>query len=160
MTFTKSQALIFRKLIGLGLIALSLLGATSLLRKEIPLAFFGERTTGTVKKVEVIQTSTASKWEKKGFGQKQAVSRSSDSTFMHIGFTTKEGKPMEVKTLATFNTEAKVGDEHPMIYLPSNPEKAKIFSAKQLWLPMCVGFIFCTFCSFLGIFLVRGSSPR
>lgn len=74
----------------------------ALATKEIPLAFFGERSTGTVKQVEVIQTSTSSKWEQKGFGPKQAVSRGGQSTFMHIAFTTKEGQPVEIKTLATF----------------------------------------------------------
>jgi hypothetical protein len=157
MTFSHSQSRIFRKLIGLGLIALALLGATSLSTKEVPLALFGERSTGVVKKVEVIQTSTKTKWEKKGFGPKKAISRGSDSTFMHLGFKTKDGLPVEVKTLATFNTEARVGDEHPLIYLPSNPEKAKIYSAKQLWLPMCVGFTFSGLCLMIGLFLIRPS---
>jgi hypothetical protein len=155
MTFTKPQAVIFRKLLGLGLIALALLGATSLSMKEIPLALFGEHSTGIVKKVEVIQTSTASKWEKKGFGPKQAVSRGGYTTLMHMAFTTKDGKPIEIKTTATFNTEAKVGDEHPMIYLASKPETAKIYSAKQLWLPMCVGTVFTCVCFFIGLLLFR-----
>lgn len=159
MTFTPSQALVFRKLVGLGLIALALLGATSLCMKEVPLALFGERSPGIVKKVEVIQTSTTSKWEKHGTGTR-AVSRGGQSTIMHIVFTTKEGKPIEGKHTATFNTEAKVGDEHPMIYLPSHPETAKIYSARQLWLPMVVGFVFAAVCLFLGLFLARGSSPR
>jgi hypothetical protein len=155
MTFTKSQAAVFRKLLGLGLLALALLGATSLCMKEIPLAIFGERSTGIVRKVEVIQTSTTTKWEKNGSGSSRAVSRGSQTTFMHIAFTTKDGRSLEIKTIATFNTEAKVGDEHPMIYLSSHPEIAKIYSAKQLWLPMCVGFVFVSVCTFLGLYLVR-----
>jgi hypothetical protein len=158
MTFNASQAATFRKLLGLGLLALALLGATSLCTKEIPLAIFGERSIGTVKKVEIIATSTESKWERKGFGPKQAVSRGGDSTFMDIGFTTKDGKLLEVKTLATFHTEAKVGDTHPMIYLPSKPGTAKIYSAKQLWLPMCVGTVFTVVCLFLGMRIVRRKS--
>jgi hypothetical protein len=58
---------------------------------------------------------------------------------------------MQVKTLATFNTEAKEGDQHPMIYLPSKPETAKIYSAKQLWLPMGVGIVFVSVCLALGL---------
>jgi hypothetical protein len=158
MTFTKPQAVIFRKLLGLGLVALGLLGATSLCMKEIPLALFGERSTGTVKKVEVIQTSTATKWESNGSGSKRAVSRGGYTTIMHMAFTTKEGKPLEIKTTATFNTEAKVGDQHPMIYLRSKPETAKIYSAKQLWLPMIVGIIFSSVCLILGFFVFRGFS--
>jgi hypothetical protein len=158
MTFTKSQAVIFRKLLGLGLIALALLCVTSLCMKEIPLALFGERSTGTVKKVEVIQTSTASKWESNGSGSKRAVSRGGQSTIMHIAFATREGKPVEIKTTATFNMEATVGDQHPMIYLSSKPETAKIHSAKQLWMPMLVGFIFTSVCLLLGFQFVRDSS--
>lgn len=160
MTSPSSQASIFRKLIGLGLIALGLLGATSLAMKEIPLALFGEHTQGTVKKVEVIQTSTASKWVNVNGTSKRAVSRGGDSTFMYIDFTTREGKPHEVKTLATFNTEAKVGDQHPMVYLPSHPERAKIYSAKQLWLPLCVGTVFSVVCFSLGLFLIRRRSAN
>jgi hypothetical protein len=155
MTFNKSQATILRKLFGLGLLALALLGATSLCMKEIPLALFGERATGTVTKVEVIQTSTNTKWEKNGFGPEKAVSRGSYSTIMSLDFTTKDGSPVDVKTTATFHTEAKVGDTLPMVYLPSNPGNAKIYSAKQLWLPMCVGFVFTGVCSYLGMRLVR-----
>lgn len=33
-----------------------------------------------------------------------------------------------------------------MIYLPSHPEKAKIYSARQLWLPMSIGTIFTAVC--------------
>lgn len=155
MTSNDAKRAMFLKVLGIGLLALALLGATSLCMKEIPLALFGERATGIVKKVEVIQTSTASKWENKGTSSQRVVSRSSESTFMHISFTTKDGKPVAIKTLATFNTEAKVGDTHPMIYLPSKPENAKIYSAKQLWLPMCVGFVFVSVCSFLGMRFVR-----
>lgn len=155
MTFTYSQSVIFRRFLGFGLIGLALLGATSLCMKEVPLALFGERSTGSVKKVEVIQTSTASKWEKDGNGHLRSISRGGDSTFMHIGFTTKKGQPVEVKTQAVFNTEAKVGDQHPMIYLPSRPETAKIYSAKQLWMPMIVGFIFTAVCLLLGLHLAR-----
>ena len=151
MKTNNTHAMIFKKIICISLIALALLGATSLCMKEVPLALFGERAFGIVKSVEKITTSTKSKWEMRGWSQtKQAVNRGSELTFMHIGFTTKNGKATEVKTLATFNTKAKVGDEHPMIYLPSKPETAKIYSAKQLWLPMCVGFVFVTVCLLIG----------
>lgn len=155
MKFNTSQAAVFRKLLGLGLLALALLGATSLCMKEIPLALFGEHASGIVTKVEVIQTSTASKWERNGSGSQKAVSRGGESTIMFINFTTKDGKPVDIKTTATFHTEAKVGDTHPMLYLPSNPGNAKIYSAKQLWLPMGVGFVFVGVCSFLGMRLLR-----
>jgi hypothetical protein len=140
------QQTIFRRTIGICLIALALLGITSLSLKEIPLACFGERATGFVKQVEVIQTSTASKWR---YGQ--AESRGGSTTIMHLVHTTKEGKLIESKHTATFHTEANVGDEHPLIYLPWHPERATIYSARQLWLPMIVGVIFSAFCLFLGL---------
>ena len=158
MTFNESQAAIFRKLLGVALLALALLGATSLSMKEIPLALFGEYANGIVRKVEIIQTSTASKWVGSGSG-KRAESRGGQITLMHIRFTTRTGAAVEIKTTATFRTEAKVGDTHPMLYLASNPENAKIYSAKQLWLPMCVGFVFVAICSFLGMRLLRSKRP-
>jgi hypothetical protein len=145
MTFTKSQAVIFRKFIGISLIALSLPGFTSLCLKEFPLALFGEHCTGVVRKVEVIQTSTTSKWR-----NGRAESRAGLTTIMHMAFATKNGTLIENRNTATFHTAAKVGDEHPMVYLPWRPENAKIHSAKQLWLPMITGVIFSVICFFLG----------
>ena len=159
MSSSNAQSVPLKKFIGIGLIALALVGAVSLCMKEIPLVLFGERASGVVNRVEKIRTSTDSKWEKKGFGaSKQSVDRGTELTFMYVGFTTKEGKVMEVKTLATFHTEAKVGDTHPMIYLPWRPERAKIYSAQQLWLPMIVGFGFVTVTLLVGVrCLSRGS---
>jgi hypothetical protein len=152
MSNSSAKSFPFKKLIGIGLIALALVGAVSLCVKEIPLALFGERAAGVVKRVEKIRTSTDSKWEKKGFSStKESVDRGTELTFMYIGFTTKEGKLMEVKTLATFNTEAKEGDTHPMVYLSSNPDRAKIYSAKQLWMPMIVGLGFVTVTLLVGV---------
>ncbi len=143
-----------RRAIGLVLIALAILGTTSVMKKELPLALFGEHSTGIVKNVEKITTSTNSKWEYRN-GRRYAVSRGGESTFMTITFATKDGKAMEVETLATFNTEAKVGDSHPMIYLPAKPETAKIYSAKQLWLPLGVGIAFSLVCGLGGLHLLR-----
>ena len=136
---------VFRITMGLGLMALAVLGTTSLCLKEIPLALFGKPATGTVRKVEVIQTSTSSTWR-----NGRSEGRGGSTTLMHIVFNTQEGTPVESRHTATFHTEARVGDEHPMIYLPWRPGNAKIFSAKQLWLPMTVGVIFSSVCGFLG----------
>ena len=144
----------FKRFIGFALLTLGVLGATSLSMKEIPLALFGQRSTGIVNKVEKITTSSGSADEMRN-GRRVGKKYGSDLTFMHIDFTTKDGKPVQVKTLATFHTEAKAGDVHPMIYMPSRPENAKIYSAKQLWLPMCVGFIFSGTCLFLGMRFTR-----
>lgn len=148
------QPIHLRRAIAVVLIALALLGVTSLVMKEYRLALFGEHATGVVTKVEKITTSTGSSGTIKN-GQRVGVRRGSESTFMYIDLTTKDGKVLNVKTLATFHTEAKVGDTHPMIYLPSRPETAKIYSARQLWLPMCVGTIFSAACFFGGLRLLR-----
>ncbi|MEY4484696.1 MAG: hypothetical protein RL693_2148 [Verrucomicrobiota bacterium] len=155
MTFNVSQTAIFRKLLALALLALALLGAISLCMKEIPLALFGERAFGIVKEVEIIQTGTTTRWENKSSSSPKAVSSASTLTIMHIDFSTKDGKPVSIKTVATFHTEAKVGDTPLLLYLPSNPANAKIYSAKQLWLPMGVGIVFVSVCSFLGLRLLR-----
>lgn len=158
MIASPTQAHLFWKIVSIGLLALALLGFSSLIKKEYRLAIFGEKSTGIVKKVETITTSTDSKWVQRG-NTRVAIPRGGDLTFMTIGFMTKAGNPVQVETLATFNTVAKEGDSHPMIYLPATPENAKIYSAKQLWLPMCVGTIFSTVCLALGIWLVRKPAP-
>ena len=140
----------FRKFLGILLLALGALGTGSLLMKEIPLALFGRHTTGLVTRVEIITTSTGSKWV---HGRRESRSRS--TTQMDLVYSTKEGQPLTVRTTATFRTEAKVGDHHPMVYLPWQPGNAKIYSAKQLWLPMAVGTIFSTACLLGGRRLLR-----
>jgi hypothetical protein len=150
MKAANTQAIIFKKIIGIISLALAITGAVSLTMKEIPLALFGERSTGVVKKVEKITTSSGSNGQIRN-GVRVGKKYGSELTFLYLDFTTKAGKAMEVKTLATFNTEAKVGDTHPMIYLSSKPETAKIYSAKQLWLPMCAGFVFVTVCLLIGL---------
>lgn len=144
-----------RLVIGLTLLALGGLGAWSLATKEFRLAVFGERGTGVVNRVEVITTSTQSKWDSNMSGPKRRrESSSSQSTFLHMTVTTTDGKSVNTKTLATFNTESKVGDQHPVIYLPSKPELAKIYSARQLWLPACIGLVFTSFCLIVGFLLM------
>lgn len=62
---------------------------------------------------------------------------------------------VQIRTLATFNTEARAGDNFPMIYLPSRPETAKVYSARQLWLPMGIGLLVISESTFLGLRFVR-----
>lgn len=154
MNSSNPQAAVFRRLIGIALLAFGITGVVSLCMKEFPLALYGERSTGIVKKVEKITTSSGSSGEIRN-GVRVGKKYGSELTFMYIDFTTKDRRAMQVKTLATFHTEAKEGDQHPMIYLPSKPETAKIYSAKQLWLPMCVGIVFSSASLFGGFFFVR-----
>ncbi|MBL9114840.1 MAG: hypothetical protein JNJ83_07500 [Verrucomicrobiaceae bacterium] len=154
MNVARSQSKVFFGLVSIGLIGLGLLGSWSLATKEFRLALFGHHSMATVVKVEKITTSTSSKWERKGF-KKVAVSRGSDLEFMTLEFDPGNGRMTQVETLATFNTEAKLGDKHPLIYLKSDPENAKIYSAKQLWLPMVVGTLFSLLCLLFGGFAAR-----
>lgn len=162
MSANKSGATVLRIVIGIGLLGLGALGMVSLLQKEVSLALFGETATGTVRKVEEITNRSDSKWSRSGM-RRQVVRRSGPSYFMTIDFTTPDGRTIEFETLATFHTEAKVGDQHPLVYLPSQPENAKIATSRQLWLPMLVGSIFTVTCWSFGIFLLwprrRATSP-
>lgn len=147
-----------KRTIGFVLLALGITGVISLCMKEFPLALFGERSTGVVKRVEKVTTSTGSEGKIRN-GVRVGKKYGSDLTFLHIDFTTKDGRAMQVKTLATFNTEAREGDQHPMIYLPSKPETAKIYSAKQLWLPMGIGIVFSTIWLIGGWLMIQRPRP-
>ena len=143
-----------KRIIGIVLLLLAITGVVSLSLKEYRLALFGERSTGVVTKVETITTSTASDGYYRN-GRLVGKKYGSDLTFLYLDFATQEGKAQHVKTLATFHTEARAGDEHPVIYLPWEPENAKIYSARQLWLPMLIGTVFSVACSFGGWKLLR-----
>jgi hypothetical protein len=147
-----------KRTIGILLLALALTGVVSLSLKEYRLALIGERTTGVVAKVEKITTSTGSDGYYRN-GRLKGVKRGSELTFMYLDFTTPDGQARQVKTLATFHTAARAGDVHPMIYLPSQPENAKIYSARQLWLPMTVGTVFSVACCWGGLRLLRRRAP-
>jgi hypothetical protein len=145
----------FKHIIGVALLILGCIGVVSLCMKEFPLALYGQHSIGRVRRVETIRTSTGSAGSTRS-GARVGNKPRSNLTYMHVAYTTQDGRAMEVKILATFNTEAKEGDEHPLIYLPSKPETAKIYSVKQLWLPMGVGVLFSTLFLAGGWFLVRG----
>lgn len=143
-----------KRIIGILLLALALTGVVSLSMKEYRLALTGERTTGVVTKVEKITTSTGSDGYYRN-GRLKGHKHGSELTFLYIDFTTRDGEARNVKTLATFHTPENAGDVHPMIYLPSQPENAKICSARQLWLPMTVGTVFSIACGWGGLRLLR-----
>ena len=143
-----------KRTIGIVLLALALTGVISLSLKEYRLALFGERSQGVVSRVEKVTTSNGSDGRYRN-GWRTGVKHGSELTFMYMDFTTPDGQARHVKTLATFHTAAAVGDSHPMIYLPAQPETAKIYSARQLWLPMTVGTLFSIGCSWGGLRLLR-----
>lgn len=145
-----------RRIVAITLLALSGLGVYSLSTKEIPLVLFGQSGTGIVNQVEVITHSGKSRWT----GNDRRDSGYSHTTILHLTVTTKDGKKTETKTHATFNTETRVGDEHPVIYLPSNPTVAKIYNARQFWLPLCVAVTFTTLCFLGGARLLQRPRPK
>jgi hypothetical protein len=117
-----------KRTIGIILLALALTGVISLSLKEYRLALFGKRSQGVVTRVEKVTTSNGSDGHYRN-GRRTGVKHGSELTFMYIDFTTPDGQARQVKTLATFHTTAAVGGSHPMIYLPAQPETAKIYSA-------------------------------
>lgn len=72
---------------------------------------------------------------------------------LHVRFTPEGGSPTDIKTSSTFGKELNQGDPVKVIYLASNPANAEIYSAKQLWLPLCVGFVVSFMCLGGGFFL-------
>lgn len=145
-----------RRIISWFMLAFAVLGIYSLSIKEYRLALVGVRGTGVVDKVEVITTSTTSTINANSSNpNKRRVRHGSQSTILHMTVTTQEGKTSQIKTHATFNTEAKVGDRFEMIYLPSKPDVAKIYNARQFWLPMMIGTIVTAFCLVVGLLFVR-----
>lgn len=145
-----------RRIVAIALLALSGAGIYSLSTKEIPLVLFGQSGTGVVNQVEVITHSGKSRWT----GNDRRDSGYSQSTILHLTVTTKDGKTATTKTHATFNTETRVGDQHPVVYLPSNPAVAKIYNARQFWLPLTVAVFFTTLCFLGGAKLLQRPQPK
>lgn len=138
------------------MLAFAVLGICSLSSKEYRLAIFGVRGTGVVDKVEVITTSSTTTINANSADpSKRRIRHGSQSTILHMTVTTQEGKTTQIKTHATFNTEAKAGDRFEMIYLPAKPDVAKICNARQFWLPMMIGTIVTGFCLMVGLLFVR-----
>lgn len=134
-----------------------LLFFTALISKEGRLIVFGRKATATVEKVTRIQKNNG-ELVRNSSGRVVSRREASVSHIMHLTYLTQEGVKAQFDTAATFNTEAKVGDVHPIVYLASNPARAKIATARQLWLPAMVGLIVSTGCLGIGLFLLRLSS--
>ncbi len=129
---------------------------TMVVLKEGRLALFGQHTNAVVEKVtEITQSHTLSKYTSDGKRRTGDRKRTSISQVMQLGFITADGKPISFETLATFNTEAKVGDTQPIVYLPSDPMRAKIATLRQLWLPMLTGLLLSVLCLGGGVLLVK-----
>lgn len=117
---------------------------------DLRLAAFGKTTDGVVIKVT----------ERHSINSRARTVRVSDASSgggvsydLTVRFTPESATPVEFETSSTFGHELKEGDTVKVIYLSSDLMGAEIYSAKQLWLPLCVGFIVSSACLGGGYFL-------
>ena len=132
------------------LLAFAALGMWSLGTKQVRLLVSGVRGVGVVERVEVITTSTKTKWDRYGHSESDA----SRATFLHLAVAMPDGGVARAKTRVTFNTPAQVGDRHPVIFVPSDPERAQILTGGQFWGPLVVGSVVTLACAAAGGWLV------
>jgi hypothetical protein len=77
------------------------------------------------------------------------------SHILTVRHTPEGGEPTDFKVRSTFGKDLKEGDAVKVIYLPEQPTKAQIYSTKQLWLPIVVGFTASAAALGIGAFLLR-----
>jgi len=118
----------------------------------------GKITKGVVTKIDE-RISIGSVSQQKGESDAWYFERRSRSKGVSYDLTvhyTPEGAaPADFKSVATFGLAHKVGDQVDVIYLPSNPLGAEIYTARQVWLPLCVGFTVSFLCIGGGFYLLR-----
>lgn len=130
-----------RRFFGVMLLLFGLLGVASLAFKEGRLLASGQRTEGVVEKVieKHSRTTTDRVYDSKT-GTTRYVTRGGGVTYdMMMRFTTAGGESVLAKISAMFYVVPKVGDRHPILYLPASPMTAKVESVRQFWMPMMVG---------------------
>lgn len=113
---------------------------------DAQLGFTGAITDGVVTKIEMRSSSSGVTSRRSGetwseYERRRDRQRGSVSYDCSVRFTPAAGEPRDFKTVSTFGHDRKVGDAVKVIYLASNPGRAEIYSAKQVWLPLCVGGI-------------------
>ena len=151
---TPSKPGIVSLLLGWAFLLFGLLGMFSVVTKDMRVAVFGHKASATVEKVTERHSSSS---RISGDG-KTRTNTSSVSRMMHLRFQTTDGKPANFETTSTFNTEAKVGDTHPILYLPGDTTRAEINTLRQLWLPMFVGTSVSCVCLGIGYLVLRWRS--
>lgn len=120
-------------IVGWGFVLFGLLCLLSVTTKEFRIAIFGHKATATVDQV-------------------------TGSGIIHLSFVTAEGKPASFKTNSTFGTKTKAGDTHSILYLPSDPSRAKISTLRQLWMPMMIALTFTVLLLAPGALILRWRS--
>jgi hypothetical protein len=123
------------------------------------LPLFGKKTEGVITKIEE-KTSYSNVSRRDGESRESYRERSrrqgtSTSYFCLVRYTPEGAEPVEFKTRSTFGHDSKEGDAVPVIYLPSNPMNAEINTAKQVWMPLAIGYNVSLVCIGLGWFLLK-----
>lgn len=128
-----------RRFFGVMLLLFGLLGIFSLVSKEGRLLVSGKRAEGVVEKViEKVSRSTSTNTY--DYAKGKYVQKGGGVTYdMMMRFTAADGQSVLAKISAMFYVVPKVGDRHPILYLPASPMTAKVESLRQFWLPMMVG---------------------
>lgn len=141
------------------LLALGTFFLGALLWNQVRVAVFGEVTDGFVEKVTT-RVSYGSAPRRPGESLESNRDRSGGGVAhdLHIRFPTSGGKEVGFTTVSTFGHELAEGDAVRVIYLPHQPEKAEIYSPKQLWLPTLTGTIVTAIFLGGGIYLRRTMS--
>lgn len=138
------------------LLAFGLFFLGALLWNQARVAVFGIVTDGIVEKVTT-RVSYGSSPRRPGESMESYRDRSGGgaSHDLHIRFSTTDGEEVGFTTVSTFGHELNEGDPVRVIFLPNQPEKAEIYSPKQLWLPLVTGTIVTAFFLGGGIYLRR-----
>jgi hypothetical protein len=123
----------------------------ALITHDVRLALTGQFADGVVTKV--IERTTSSRSSSSN-GKRQRSAPGVSYTLV-VRYRPQDMEPVEFKTSSTFGHSHKEDDAVKVIYLRSNPTMAEIYSAKQLWLPICVGFVVSTVCLYGGRLLRR-----
>ncbi len=128
---------------------------------DLKLAVTGRIADGAITKVTK-RTSYSSTSRRNGESNASYNGRSGASTSydLTVRFTPEGGTNTEFVTTSTFGHELKEGDTVKVIYQASQPTQAEIYSAKQLWLPLCVGFVVSAFSLGGGLFLLWSLRAR
>lgn len=126
------------------------------------LALFGKRADGVVQEIiETTQTSAASRREGESLQSYRERSRRKSTRYtLRVQFVPEGGAPAEFSTTSTFGHDIMEGGKVRVVYLPGDPAGAEIDSAKQLWLPMAVGFVVSAVCLGGGTVLLRQKCAR
>ena len=129
------------------------LGAT--LQGQCRVAAFGKIADGVVTKLRAKTSSSTSSGKRNAAGQYTQTGGGGTTYFYTVRFTPENGLPVEFEATGCWGTVLIMGDTVKVIYLPSRPTYAEIYTTKQLWLPMCTGLGMGLACLGGGAFMLR-----